>query len=252
MSALFKMSRFVALAVVALLSFGGAVQAQGDVETTFWAYFSPDATTVITIGELTSSDPSLAAELVSPQYADQFFDGFTIFTDYDFASLSNDQSSKISEADEYMVFAGTLDGLDGPAPGLVMFLSTNQEVFLLYGYERDSLLLFDLAEQTIATGDSPETFLDYTRINTTELGDGETDNSSGESTSNGGYSDDVGRIFCANDPVFEPFDIDGDGFVTQYELSQFADLSADIDELLQTMVENGFDSIQVANCTPVT
>ena len=250
MHGLLSAARGVLIALAAILAFGDLAHAQGDVDVTYWAYFSDDASIVLTLGELTSSDPNLAAELVSPQYADQFFTGFTLFTNYDYATLNPMQTAQVSGADEYMVFVGTLDGVDGPLPGLLMFLSTNQQVFVIHGYARDANFLFDLAEQTILDGRSPQNFLDFTRINTTELSDEDPVEASNSSSNTGGYSDEVGRTFCANDPMFEPFDLNGDNYVTQYEFSLVSGLSGDVDDLLQTMVDNDFDSIQVLGCTP--
>lgn len=232
--------------IISALLVGGSASAQADVNITYWGYFSPDASIVLTLGELTSDNPALAAELVSPQYAGDFFEGFTSFTNYDFASLSEEQYSQVSGADEYMVFDGDYEGSDGIKPGYLAFLSVNQKVFVIFGYQEHAEPLFGLMQQTIVEGQAPETFQDYMRINVNDLSGGET------SSTGNGYSDEVGRTFCANDPMFAPFDLNGDNYVTQFELSTFSGLSNDLDQLLATMVENNFDSIQVSGCTPAS
>jgi hypothetical protein len=142
-----------------------SAQALEDVEITFYGYFSADASTALTLGHLKPENPALAGELVSPQYADDFFGGFTLFTNHEFAGdLAPGYIDQIDEADEYMVFKGNLDSVDGVKPGYLTFLSTSQQVFVIVGYQADAEALFGLAEQTIQAADAPETYADFTRI----------------------------------------------------------------------------------------
>lgn len=117
------------------------------------------------LGHLKPGDPSLAAELVSPQYADDFFSGFKTFTNHEFAAdLDPTYLDQIDEADEYMVFKGMLDLEEGIKPGYVTFLSTSQQVFLIVGYQHDAQDLFLLASQVIREGNAPLTYSTYTRV----------------------------------------------------------------------------------------
>jgi hypothetical protein len=148
-----------------------SAQALDDVEVTFYGYFSDDASTVLSVGHMKPGNPALAGELVSPQYADDFFSGFTLFTDHEFAGdLAPQYIAQIDDADEYMVFKGTLDFVDGAKPGYLTFLSTSQQVFIIYGYQADAADLFGLAAQIIRDGNVPTEYAEYTRI---ELSDAE-------------------------------------------------------------------------------
>ena len=161
----------IALVVLAAPSTGLA-QAEDGIEITFYAYISSDADTVVSLGHLVPDDPSLAEELVSPQYADDFFEGFTDFTDHEFAAdLPPRYIDRIDEADEYMVFEGMLELEDDTEPGYLMFLSTEQQVFVVYAYQDDAEDLFRLAQETIEAGEAPLRYSDYTRVELTDSGD---------------------------------------------------------------------------------
>jgi hypothetical protein len=149
-----------------------SAQALDDVEITFYGYFSADASTVLSVGHMKPANPALAGELVSPQYADDFFGGFTLFTNHEFAGdLASEYIAQIDDAEEYMVFKGTLDFVDGAKPGYLTFLSTSQQVFLIYGYQSDAADLFGLAAQIIRDGDVPTEYAGYTRMELSDAGD---------------------------------------------------------------------------------
>ncbi len=124
--------------------------------TTTYGYFSNDHTAGLTLVKIEADDPTMAGEMVSPKYADDFFEGSTIFTDYAFASdLDPMYIDQIDESDEYMVFMGNFDFYDGVKPGYVIMLSTSHTVFVMLGYKADVGNLFDLAEAVIAHGAPP-------------------------------------------------------------------------------------------------
>lgn len=155
----------VVTACFAALAMPLAASAQDtDFELTFWGYIADDESTIMLLGELEPDDPDLAAEFVSPQYGDDFFDGFGAFDDYEITdSLSTREINQISDADEYLVYEGDLE-LDGDDfPGYVMFLSSDGLVFILIGFEDDKDDLFDLAEETLDEGEAPRSFDGYDR-----------------------------------------------------------------------------------------
>jgi len=159
----------VAIAVTAVLAaFAAPLAASAqdtDFDLTFWGYVADDESTIMLLGELEPDDPDLAAEFVSPQYGDDFFDGFGAFSDYEITdSLRDREVDQIDEADEYLVYEGDLEFEDGvELPGYVMFLSVDGMVFILIGFEDDKGDLFDLAEETIDEGQAPRTFDGYDR-----------------------------------------------------------------------------------------
>src|SRR5687767_1741123 len=76
-----------------------ATQNTPDVTTRFYGYFADSGSSTLLLGQLQSGDPTVAAQLVSPQYADDFFSGFKSFTNYDFAhDLSYTYIDQIDEA----------------------------------------------------------------------------------------------------------------------------------------------------------
>ena len=78
----------------------GASAQDTDFDLTFWGYIAEDESTLMLLGELEPDDPDLAAEFVSPQYGDDFFDGFGAFDDYEIAdSLRSREVDQIDEAD---------------------------------------------------------------------------------------------------------------------------------------------------------
>lgn len=164
----------VLLMALVLFAAPAATMAQSEdgIEITFYGYISSDADTVVSLGHVVPDDPSLAEELVSPQYADDFFEGFTDFTDHEFAAdLAPRYVDRIDEADEYMVFEGMLEVEGDAKPGYLMFLSTDQQVFVIYAYQADAEDLFRLAEETIQVGEAPLEYSDFTRVELTDGGD---------------------------------------------------------------------------------
>jgi hypothetical protein len=264
------------VAVAAVLLFGLAAQAlpaaaQDDgIAYTFYGYFSPDVETAITLGQMTADDPSLAAELVSPRNADDFFEGFTLLTDYDFAdNLDAGYIDAVDDADEYMVFAGDLDYIDGVEPGYVIFLSTAQQVFVLFAYEDDADDLFGLAAEAIDEGDAPEEYSDFTRFDLSDdaVSEGDVDEPADrdededEPDTRSGNDDDedepVDRDepadrdeteLCQEDPAFEALDLDGDGLVSIEELEAIAAEVPELEELYEEIEAAGISGIRYENC----
>ncbi len=158
----FAVAAFFA-ALMAPLS--ATAQTVDDVDITFYAYIAEDESTLMLLGELEPDDPRLAAEIVSPQYGDDFFEGFGAFSDYEITDALRDREvDQIDEADEYLVYEGDLEFEDGvDLPGYVIFLSTDERVFVIIGFEDDQSDLFDLAEEAIDEGEAPRTFDDYDR-----------------------------------------------------------------------------------------
>lgn len=157
---------FAVATFLAALALPLTASAQGtDFDLTFWGYIADDESTLLLLGELEPDDPDLAAEFVSPQYGDDFFDGFDAFYDYEIAdSLRAREVDQIDEADEYLVYEGDLEFEDGvELPGYVMFLSSDGMVFILIGFEDDKSDLFDLAEETLDEGRAPRSFDGYDR-----------------------------------------------------------------------------------------
>ncbi len=143
----------------------GAFAQDTDFYLTFWGYIAEDESTLMLLGELEPDDPDLAAEFVSPQYGDDFFDSFGAFYDYEIAdSLRSREIDQIDEADEYLVYEGDLEFEDGfDYPGYVMFLSSGGMVYIIIGFEDDRSDLFDLAEETLDEGRAPRSFDGYDR-----------------------------------------------------------------------------------------
>jgi len=237
------------LVMLSLALFGGwssglaSAQNLPGVTTSSYGYFSPDGSTGLTLVHLEPDDPSLAGDLVSPQYADEFFDGFTMFTDYDFAGdLDAAYINQVDDADEYMVFSGDLNSYDGIRPGYVILLSSSQQVFLMVGYQTDADDLFDLAAETISEGEAPEEFGDFFRV---DLEDFDLESSG----SQGGFDTaDTGEEFCFNEPALGTFDANNDGAVTVTELEEWTDIFPEVEESLNVMEANGYDSIRYVGC----
>lgn len=237
------------LVMLTLVLFGGwtpglaSAQNLPGVTTSSYGYFSPDASTGLTLVHLDPDDPSLAGDLVSTQYADDFFSEFSIFTDYEFASdLDASYINQVDDADEYMVFSGDFDSYDGVAPGYVILLSSSQQVFLMVGYQTDADDLFDLAAEAIEEGDAPGEFGDFFRV--------DLDDFNLESSSNQGNSSasDTGEEFCFNEPALGTFDANNDGAVTVAELEEWVAIVPEVEESLDVMDANGFDSIRYEGC----
>lgn len=225
------------LLLAGLLSVPAAsAQSTIDGEMHSYGYFSSDVSTSFTVIHLEPNTATLAGEMVSPQYADDFFSGFTIFTNYEFASdLDPKFIDQIDEADEYMVFSGDFDSYDGVKPGYTILLSSSQQVFLFVGYQADAEDLFGLAEQTIADKEPPAEFGDYTRM--------DLDNVSG--SDNG---EDTGVEFCYVEPAFALMDENGDERITIAEFEEWSDTIPEVGQMIDTMEANGYDSIRYVGC----
>ena len=222
-----------------------ATQSTDGVETNFYGYISDTGSTSMTLAHLQADDPTFSAELVSPQYADDFFSGFGDFTNYDFAAdLNFAYIDQIDEADEYMVFAGNLDFYDGVKPGYVIFLSTSQQVFIIVGYQELADDLFDLADLTIQEGAVPEEYAGYVRIEMSD--DGSLAPQSGRETS--GAATSSGNEFCYNEPAFATLDLNSDNLLTMDELDFWVDVVPETREMIATMKANGYDSVRYAGC----
>jgi hypothetical protein len=220
--------------------------AQSTFNTTYYGYFSPDGSNGVMLGELISNDSTLAGELVSPRYADDFFSGFDIFSGHAFASeLPARHIEQVSRADEYMVFKGQLDWFDGNAPGYVIFLSVSSKAFILIGCQRDAEDLFGLAAATVDAGRAPQTYGDFTRVPLSDTGtvstgsDGEQSESESQSSLN---------ILCHEDPSIAPLDTNGDGLITLPELEEWSLVLPEANEVIANMNANGFDAIQYDDC----
>ena len=243
--------RFV-LGIVVCLALGTSVgittaQEIPGLEVTFYGYFpADDPESVLLVGELTSDVPGLAAEFVSPDNVNAFFDGYTSFTNYDFASdLPAAYIDQIDEADEYMVFAGDSTLENRTQPAYVMLLSASEKVFMIQGFEPNADDLFALAALTIAEGEAPEQFEDYVRVLTSATGD---DSGSAPNTSPGGQqTEDDLNVFCSVDPNLGVVDLNDDGLITVEELSNFTGIEG-IDTLISSMQDNGFDAVQYRDC----
>jgi hypothetical protein len=235
---------------VASLAAPDLTRAQGVEGATesYYAYVSPDASTMMMLAHLEPDDPDLAGDMVSPAIADDFFEGFTLFTDYDFAhDVGPDRIAQVEDADEYMVFDGMLDFTDGIKPGHVIFLSASEQVFVVAGYDKDVEVMFGLAEQVIEEGMPPFEFEDFTRIDLTEeveSAEGELDRipSDGLKT-----AEESGEIVCFDDPAIGALDADGDGVVTIAELQELADVP-EIATVLEQLEAAGVGGIQYSDC----
>jgi hypothetical protein len=241
----------------------GTAATQGTAGTTmdFYGYFADSGSSTILLGQARSTDPTFAAELVSPQYADDFFSGFELFTNYHFASdLGYTYIDQIDEADEYMVFAGNLDSYNGVQPGYVIFLSTSQQVFVIIGYQVLINDLFGLAALTIQQGTAPQQYAEFTRIKVSD--DGTLEPQSGQGTSNqtAGSSSNrpagsgsnqpaaSGNEFCYVEPNVAPLDLNDDQRLTIVELEFWVDVVPEAQGLIDTMKAQGFDSVRYAGC----
>ncbi len=225
-----------------------ASQYTPDTTTNFYGFFADGGSSSLMVGHLQSSDPTVAAELVSPQYADDFFTGFGSFTNYDFArELSYTYIDQIDEADEYMVFTGNLDFYNGVQPGYVIFLSTSQEVFILIGYHTLIDDLFGLAALTIQEGRVPVQYPGYVRMKVSD--DGTLQPQSGSRpSSNTPNTAASGREFCYIEPSFAILDLNGDQLLTLDELEYWVDAVPETREMIDTMRAQGYDSVRYAGC----
>jgi hypothetical protein len=150
--------------VLALVSSPVGAAAQSDYDMTTYGYFSDDGQTGLMLIHIEPYDSRLAAEFVSPAYADVFLQSIGILDEYWWAeTLETRYRNQVAGADEYMVFEGELDFYDGWKSGYVMLLSVDQEIFMLAGYRADARDLFDLAEEVVWDEAAPRSFNDFTR-----------------------------------------------------------------------------------------
>jgi hypothetical protein len=233
---------FLALLGFVLAMFSGPanVAAQDiDYDMTQYEYVSDDGDTGLYLIHIEPDDPRLAAEFVSPAYAEDFLQTIGILDQYWWAEdLETRYRNQVAGADEYMVFEGDLNYYDGWEPGYVMLLSVDQEIFFLAGYRADANDLFELAEETIDAEAAPRSFDDYTRVNL----DDEDLNSSNDRGSNS--SDD---LLCYEDRDLRTFDLDDDGVITVDELEVFAGDSA-VDDVIDLLEDGDYDGIEYQNC----
>jgi hypothetical protein len=224
--------------IMALVSSPAGVAAQSDYDMTTYGYYSDDGQTALMLMHIEPYDSRLAAEFVSPAYADVFLQSIGILDEYWWAeSLETRYRNQVAGADEYMVFEGELDFYDGWQSGYVMLLSVDQEIFLLAGYRADARDLFDLAEEVIWAESAPRSFDDYTRENLDE----------GMSTSNNRGNRSSGDLLCYEDRSLSGLDFDGDGVITLDELDVFAG-DPDVDDVIDMLEDDGYDGIEYRNC----
>lgn len=234
---------FALLGIAMSLLLGPAgVAAQGiDYDMTSYGYFSDDGETGLMVIHIEPDDARLAAELVSPVYAEEILQSIGILDEYWWAeTLDTGYRNQVEGADEYMVFEGELNFYDGWESGYVMLLSVDQEIFLLAGYWVDADDLFDLAEETIDEAAAPRSFEDYSRVDLD-------DEDLGSSSNLGNNSSSSGWVLCYEDRTFADFDLDGDGVVTIDEFEVF-DGDPAVDDVIDLLEEDGYDGVQYDDC----
>jgi hypothetical protein len=233
---------FIALLGFVLSLFSGlaSVAAQdADYDMTSYGYFSDDEVGLMLI-HIEPDDPRLAAEFVSPVYAEDFLLTIGILDEYWWAEdLEREYRNQVAGADEYMVFEGDLNFYDGWRSGYVMLLSVDQEIFLLAGYRADADELFDLAEETIDDESVPRSFDDFTRVNLDDEDLGSSINQGSNSSS--------GDILCYEDRNLGSLDLDDDGVITVDELEVFAG-DPSVDDVIDLLEDDGYDGIEYENC----
>jgi hypothetical protein len=229
--------------VLALVSSPAGVAAQGsDFDMTTYGYFSDDGQTGLMLIHIEPYDSRLAAEFVSPAYADVFLQEIGILDEYWWAeSLETRYRNQVAGADEYMVFEGELDFYDGWESGYVMLLSVDQEIFMLAGYRADARDLFDLAEEVIDAEAAPRSFDDFTRENLD-------DDDFGSSNNQGNRSS--GDFLCYEDRSLSSLDFNDDGVITLDELDELAG-DPDVDDVIDMLEDDGYDGIEYQNCETI-
>ncbi|HYJ12123.1 MAG TPA: hypothetical protein VEW66_00910 [Thermomicrobiales bacterium] len=229
--------------IMALVSSPVGVAAQADYDMTTYGYFSDDGETALMLIHIEPYDSRLAAEFVSPAYADEFLQTIAILDEYWWAeSLETRYRNQVAGADEYMVFEGELDFYDGWDPGYVMLLSVEQEIYMIAGYRADSNDLFELAEEVIDAEAPPRSFDEYTRENLDD------DNSSSSNNNGNGTSSE--DLLCYEDRALSVFDLDDDGVITIDELEEFAG-DPDVDDVIDILDDDGYDGIEYENCETI-
>lgn len=225
--------------ILALVSSPVGVAAQGsDYDMTTYGYISDDGDSALMLIHIEPYDSRLAAEIVSPVYAEDILQEIGILDEYWWAeSLETRYRNQVSGADEYMVFEGELNFYDGWESGYVMLLSVDQEIFLLAGYRSDARDLFDLAEEVIWDEAAPRSFNGYTRENL--------DDDFGSSNNQGSRSS--GDFLCYEDRSLRSLDFDDDGVITLDELDEFAG-DPDVDDVIEMLEDDGYDGIEYQNC----
>jgi hypothetical protein len=223
-----------------------------DLDAAFYAYLrESDPNSILLLGELTAETPEVADAVVSPDNIDEIFAGNTTFTNYDFAAnLPATFIDRIDEADEYMVFAGDFVGPTGAMPAYVAILTVSTKVFIIQGFVANADDLFELAAITIAEGMAPESFKDYTRVDTpadAATPGPATPVASPQASPVAQQGNDGPRIFCHVDANLAVADLDGDGLITIEELSTFSGVEG-VDTLIASMVQSGLDAVQYADC----
>jgi hypothetical protein len=225
--------------MLALVSSPAGVAAQADFDMTNYLYISDDGDSALMLIHIEPYDSRLAAEFVSPAYAEDFLQEIAILDEYWWAeSLETRYRNQVSGADEYMVFEGELDFYDGWDSGYVMLLSVDQEIFMLAGYRADARDLFDLAEEVIWDEAAPRSFNDYTRENLD-------DDDFGSSNNQGSRSS--GDFLCYEDRSLRSLDFDDDGVITLDELDVLAG-DPDVDDVIEMLEDDGYDGIEYENC----
>ena len=224
--------------ILALVSSPAGVAAQrGDYDMATYGYFSADGESGLMLIHIEPYDSSLAAEFVSPVYAEDFLQTIGILDEYWWAeSLDTHYRNQVAGADEYMVFEGDLNFYEGWEPGYVMLLSVDREIFVLAGYRADARDLFELAEEVIDAEAAPRSFEDYTRESLND-----------DSSNNQGNTSSSGYYLCYEDRSLSGLDLDGDGVITIDELEEFAG-DPDVDDVIDTLEDEGFDGIVYENC----
>jgi hypothetical protein len=227
--------------VLSIVSGPVGVAAQDmDYDMTSYGYFSDDYETGLMLIHIEPYDSRLAAEFVSPDYADIFLQSIGILDEYWWAEgLETGYRNQVEGADEYMIFEGDLNFYDGWKFGYVMLLSVDQEIFLLAGYRADADDLFDLAEETIDAEAAPRSFDDFDRVNL--------DDEDLSSSGNGGFTSSSWDLLCYEDRSLRSFDLDDDGVITVDELEFFAGEPA-VDDVLDLLEYDGYDGIEYQSC----
>jgi len=226
-------------ALATVLAPAGAAAQEFTYYQTNYGYFSDDGETGLMFIHIEPEQGWVAAEIVSPVYAEDILQTLGILDEYWWAEdLETGYRNQVSAADEYMVFEGDLNFYNGWRPGYVMLLSVEQEIFLLAGYRADVDDLFDLAEEAIWSESAPRNFEDYTRVDLDE----DLDYSSGSNNNSSS-----GDLLCYEDRNLGDFDRNDDGVVTIQEFERYDDDPA-VRDVIDLLEDDGYDGVQYDNC----